>query len=173
MKSRSAVVGAVVTAVALAAGVAYATIPDGQGVIHACYKTDNGQLRIVDDADCNPSETSLSWSQVGPEGLAGAKGDAGPKGDPGADGAQGPSGLASVIHVSHVFQTSFQITGGDVPCPSGTTVLGGGASGNPDMDLVESGPDDPDFPHAWHVIARNTTASGTWSFTGYVLCGSS
>src|SRR4029450_4111131 len=108
MKSRSAVVGAVVTAVALAAGVAYATIPDGQGVIHACYKTDNGQLRIVDDAGCNPSETSRSWRQVGPGGLGGGKGDAGPKGDPGADGAQGPSGLASVIHVSHVFQTSFQ-----------------------------------------------------------------
>jgi hypothetical protein len=173
MKSRSAVVVAIAAAVALAAGVAYATIPDGQGVIHACYKSDGGQLRVVDAASCNPSETALTWSQAGPQGPPGEKGDPGPKGDPGADGSQGPSGLASVIHVAHVFQTSFQITGGDVPCPSGTTVLGGGASGNSEMDLVESGPDDPEFPHAWHVIVRNTSASGTWSFTGYVLCGAS
>jgi hypothetical protein len=68
---------------ALAAGVAYATIPDGQGVIHACFKTDSGQLRVSDAGACNPSETPLSWSQAGP---------AGPQGPPGPQGLAGPPG---------------------------------------------------------------------------------
>jgi hypothetical protein len=34
-----------VTALVIAAGVAYASIPDGSGVIHACYKHD-GDLRF-------------------------------------------------------------------------------------------------------------------------------
>jgi hypothetical protein len=90
-------IGAMV--VAVATGVAWATIPDGQGIIHGCYKTDNGQLRVVDAASCNASETPLSWRQTGPQGVPGAQGPPGPKGDPGAPGAAGPSGLASVIRV--------------------------------------------------------------------------
>jgi hypothetical protein len=58
-------------ALALAGGVAYAIIPDSQGVIHACYKTENGQLRVVDGDGCTPSETPLSWNQTGPPGPPG------------------------------------------------------------------------------------------------------
>jgi hypothetical protein len=36
----------------LAATVAFAQIPDSNGVIHACYHTGNGGIRVVDD----PSE---------------------------------------------------------------------------------------------------------------------
>jgi Collagen triple helix repeat (20 copies) len=89
----------------LAGGVAYAAIPDGGGVFHACYKTDNGQLRLVDSASqCNPSETATQWSQTGPQGPAGPEGAVGPqgpqglqgdpgdKGDPGPAGPEGPQG---------------------------------------------------------------------------------
>ena len=32
--------------------------------IHGCVKNSNGQLRVVDDpSECNPSETSIDWSQ--------------------------------------------------------------------------------------------------------------
>jgi len=73
-----------VCGIALGAGVAYAAIPDGSGVFHACYKTNGGQVRLVDSAsDCNGSETSTQWSQTGPEGPAGPQGEQGPQGDPG------------------------------------------------------------------------------------------
>lgn len=118
-------IGIGVIVVAVAAGVAWATIPDGQGVIHTCFKTDNGQLRVVDSAACNASETPLSWSQTGPQGTPGPQGPPGPQGDPGAVGPTGPSGLASVIRVQQTFDTTAEVTGGDVACPEGTTVLGG------------------------------------------------
>jgi len=161
--------------VALVAGVAYASIPDAQGVIHACYKTDSGQVRVIDDGACLPSEAALEWSQTGPQGLPGPKGDQGPKGDPGPPGPPGPSGLASVVRVQKAFQTSAQVVGGNIDCPDGTVLLGGGASGDPNMDLEESSPVDPSPGFVYvsgHVSARNLAASGTWSFTGYALCGS-
>jgi Collagen triple helix repeat (20 copies) len=79
--------------VGIAAGIAgavQAAIPDSNGVIHGCYKQQNGQLRVIDQGDsCRPSETSLSWSQTGPQG---PQGPPGPKGDIGAMGPQGPQG---------------------------------------------------------------------------------
>jgi hypothetical protein len=61
----AAVVGGASTAVVMAA------IPDGNGVIHACYRNSaglldpKGNLRIIDDASdsCTGQETSLIWDQ--------------------------------------------------------------------------------------------------------------
>jgi hypothetical protein len=50
-------------------GVAYATIPDGKGVIHGCYKKSSGKLRVIDTdagASCGPAEEAISWNQAGP-----------------------------------------------------------------------------------------------------------
>jgi lipopolysaccharide/colanic/teichoic acid biosynthesis glycosyltransferase len=35
-------------------------------VINGCYKSGNGQLRVIDPAtdSCHPSETAISWSQA-------------------------------------------------------------------------------------------------------------
>jgi len=42
-------------------------IPDAQGVIHACFKKQNGQLRVVESSsECLPSEDSLTWEQGQP-----------------------------------------------------------------------------------------------------------
>jgi hypothetical protein len=52
----------------LAGGIAYAAIPDANGTIHACYKTSNGSLRVIDPGaggTCNSSETGLSWDSLG------------------------------------------------------------------------------------------------------------
>jgi hypothetical protein len=55
VSSRSRVAGSLALARALAAGIAYAAIPDSGGVIHACFKSNNGQVRLVGSAaDCNP-----------------------------------------------------------------------------------------------------------------------
>ena len=58
-----------VVLVAIAGGVTYAVADiGGGGVINGCYKSQNGQLRLIDPASdsCLPSETAISWSQTGP-----------------------------------------------------------------------------------------------------------
>ena len=99
-----------VAVVAIAGGVTYAVADiGGGGVINGCYKSQNGQLRLVDPTTdhCLPSETAISWGQTGtqgptgpagpqgptgPQGPAGPTGPQGPKGDTGATGPQGPKG---------------------------------------------------------------------------------
>ena len=71
-----------------AVAVAQAAIPDEDGVIHACYANNNGDLRVVDGESCRNNETELSWSQAGPEG---AEGPQGPEGPVGPQGPQGNS----------------------------------------------------------------------------------
>lgn len=92
-------VGAVVI-VAIAGGVTYAVADiGGGGVINACYKSQNGQLRLVDPATdhCLPSETAISWGQTGTQGPAGPTGPQGAKGDKG-DPGQPATELWAVIN---------------------------------------------------------------------------
>jgi hypothetical protein len=92
-----------VAVVAIAGGVTYAVADiGGGGVINGCYKSQNGQLRLIDPAadNCLPSETAISWGQTGTQGPKGDKGDKGdpgpqgPKGDKGDKGDPGPQGPA-------------------------------------------------------------------------------
>jgi hypothetical protein len=47
-------------------GVAFATIPDSSGTIHACYQKNGGSLRVVGSAAaCRSSEQPLDWDQHG------------------------------------------------------------------------------------------------------------
>lgn len=93
---RSKILFAVAIAAVALAGAAVASIPDGDGVIHACRKVDGGALRAVGRASaCRSSERALAWNKrghVGPAGPAGAQGPAGPKGATGAQGPEGPQG---------------------------------------------------------------------------------
>ena len=87
--SRLALAVAAVAVLAIAGAVTYAVADiGGGGVINGCYKSQNGQLRVIDPAtdSCNPSEKAISWSQTGPSGAKGATGATG------ATGAQGPTG---------------------------------------------------------------------------------
>src|SRR5262249_48863203 len=63
----------------------YATIPDSNGVIHACYNKSGGSIRVMYDSvtKCSANETSWNWNVTGP---------AGPTGPPGTQGLQGPTG---------------------------------------------------------------------------------
>jgi len=74
--------------------VAFASIPDGNGVIHTCYGKSGGSLRVIDatNTSCGSNELSLNFNQQGPAGAQGPVGPQGPKGDTGATGATGPSG---------------------------------------------------------------------------------
>src|SRR5262245_12452057 len=83
---------------AIAAGsVAFAAVPDGNGVIHGCYgkpgTTHAGYLRAIDTAQgmsCASSENPLDWNQTGAPGLPGQKGEKGDKGDKGDPGPSTP-----------------------------------------------------------------------------------
>jgi hypothetical protein len=75
------------------AGGAYALTVGTGGVIHACYKKANGNLRIVRaGAKCSKSERTIAWNQTGPQGTQGAQGPQGPQGQPGGQGQQGAPG---------------------------------------------------------------------------------
>src|SRR5436189_24547 len=91
---RIAVFTVVLITAALAATVAFGQIPDSDGVIHACYHTGNGGIRVVNDGtECSSGESPLDWYQVGATGGQGPQGPAGPAGADGADGPQGLQGL--------------------------------------------------------------------------------
>lgn len=87
---------------------AMASIPDSSGVIHGCYRTTTGELRVIDSAtsSCLGDETSLNWSQ-GP-------------------GTAGPDGLAvTVVDASQGYPS----TQAYAECPAGEPyVIGGGGS---------------------------------------------
>jgi hypothetical protein len=81
------------------AGVAYATIPDSNGVYTACKLNATGTIRLIDPSlsgllgRCNASlETQINWNQKGQKGDPGAAGAPGAKGDPGAPGEKGEKG---------------------------------------------------------------------------------
>lgn len=98
--------GLVVGVLVAAGGVAYAAVPDGNGVIHACYGVDakgnvtnSAVLRITDAASpnkdaqaCKSGEMALTWNQRGPQGPQGIQGQQGPQGLPGQNGAPGATG---------------------------------------------------------------------------------
>ena len=49
-------------------GIAWATIPDSAGVLHGCYNTTTGALRVIDPSKgqtCASGEAALSWNQSG------------------------------------------------------------------------------------------------------------
>ena len=84
-----------VAVVAIAGGITYAFADiGGGGVINGCYKTQNGQLRVIDPATghCLPSETAISWNQTGTQGPPGPIGPQGPTGPQGPKGDKGDPG---------------------------------------------------------------------------------
>ena len=98
-----ACVGAILV---VSAGIAYAAIPDPNGVINGCYSSGQGQLRVIDMENgdqCKNNETAISWNQqgpqgipgpIGPQGLQGIQGQQGETGATGSTGATGPQGPA-------------------------------------------------------------------------------
>jgi len=94
---RSRLQTAVVTAIvvgSLTAGVSYASIPDGNGVITGCYKPSNTvtPLKVIDTArrsECPNGYDSVTWNQTGAQGPAGPQGVQGPQGPQGSPGISG------------------------------------------------------------------------------------
>src|SRR6516225_3908697 len=115
---------------AVAAGVAYATVPDSQGLIHSCIR--NGAIRIIDtDAGqtCKAGESALQWSQTGPQGPPGSQGQPGSQGDQGEQGPpglQGPPGQDAVSLWAAVDDQAKLVHGSGVLGITGPGLLGTG-----------------------------------------------
>src|SRR5579862_8663149 len=129
IRRRGLLIAAAIAVLAIGAGVAYATIPDSGGTIHGCYDNKSGQLRVIDPSAggaCTNKETSLSWSQTGPQG---------PPGQNGTNGTNGTNGVSGY----EIVTKTLPLPGGfddepgtgqidDVSCPTGKKVLGGGVT---------------------------------------------
>jgi hypothetical protein len=65
--------------------------------LKACANKRTGVMRYIAKGSCKKTETSLSWNQIGSQGLpgaAGTNGTAGAKGDTGPAGTKGDTGTA-------------------------------------------------------------------------------
>jgi hypothetical protein len=111
------------------AGVAYATIPDGNGVFTACKLNATGTIRLIDPSlsgplgRCSTSlETQIGWNQRGQQGLPGPQGAKGEKGDPGKDGV-------GVTSANEPAGTKCAYGGSAFTAANGTTYACNGAPG--------------------------------------------
>ena len=111
-----------------AAGVAYATIPDGGRVYTACMLNATGTIRLIDPSlpatnpmsRCAARETQIDWNQKGQTGEPGPQGLQGASGATGAAGKDGNDGLSV---------TSTALAPGDANCANGGSQFTS-ASGN-------------------------------------------
>ncbi len=172
---RSVAALGVAAAVAAAGGVAYATVPDGAGVVHGCYATTftagrSGQLRVIDTGKsqvCQSGEQPLDWNQKGPTGPQG------PQGPPGPQGPQGPPGLSGYESVEILGSFTLPASQGDhltAPCPKGKRAIGGGGAVR-DFTLKGSEPDPNNPQTGWTVTFENATGNTLMDFvTAFAIC---
>jgi hypothetical protein len=182
MRSRivmAAAGGAVVLSLA-GFGIASAAIPDGSGVIHACYQSPppahGANLQVIDTGaggSCAGGAASITWSQQGPTGPQGATG---PTGATGAMGAAGPSTAGSSGLDTQIVRATGQVSA-TATCPSDHPyVLGGGGYdangpfiGNsyPDSAPGSSESETGTGPHAWTV---NAESGFNDTMVAYAIC---
>lgn len=127
--------GAGVALVACAAGgVAYAAIPDSNGVIHSCYQKNVGNLRVVDTEAgqaCRPSEEPLDLNVSGTPGPSGTTGPQGPTGPPGPAGGGAPgvwdaTASASIAQQGSATIVSLSLPAGNYFVVAKASIFGGG-----------------------------------------------
>jgi hypothetical protein len=156
------IVPAALVLVVAASTVALASIPDSNGVIHACRNKATGALRVIDsDAgrQCLPTEAALTWNQTGPQGPPGAGGTGRELVERSVLIETDPPG-SDQIEINQVVQ-----------CPAGKAAVNGGYRFDPPRGgfadgqrQVFGGPDGND----WRVLDRRITNPEPYPF-GVVL----
>jgi Divergent InlB B-repeat domain len=136
-----AIGGAAVAALAVAAGIAYATIPGPDKVFSACMLKSVGTIRLIDKSlpapnfmsHCTDKETEIAWNQAGQPGPPGSPGLQGAKGDPGAPGTNGTDGKDGVSVTTASEQAGANCADGGVKltAANGTGYVCNGKDGAP------------------------------------------
>jgi hypothetical protein len=139
-----------------AGGVAYASIPAPDGVIHGCYKTSGpaqGAVIVIDSAaSCPSGYAALNWSQTGPQGPAGTV----------------PSGsVYDAVRWVGSFQTSTPPY--TVSCPSDRVVISGSARAGDDIPLVTKPADSNSFRTTMDITVPASIPVGTY-ISWYMTC---
>jgi hypothetical protein len=169
-------------------------IPGTDGVIHGCYQTEQGMLRVVPaEQECRASELALQWNARGPQGETGpagphgepgAKGEPGAQGLPGTDGAPGRQGETGPPGLSgHEIVRADALQNEILPrfwvaharCPEGKRVLGGGlgTGGFPEdlRDKVIITANRPSGDAVWLVsMFVIDEIDRFWRVTAYAIC---
>jgi hypothetical protein len=158
MTRRLTIAASIVGLGAIAASIAYATIPDTGGVIRSCYDKDNGNVRLIDPASpvkdrnsCRTNERALNWNMQGLKGDSGTNGTNGTNGTDGVDGSDGAPGTDGISGYAIVSE-HFVFGEGTVLCTDGKHVIGGGA----EMD-ASTGTLSASGPHGsigWHALGK-------------------
>jgi hypothetical protein len=114
LRKRLALIVTALLLVGVGAGIAYASIPGPDGVIHGCYKNSTpaqGALIAVDSAaSCPSGYTALNWNQTGPQGPA------------------GPPGLSNFMHAASEVYVSQTGHFAGLNCPPGYIAIDGTAA---------------------------------------------
>jgi hypothetical protein len=155
-RSRGRLAVLVVAGIAVAGGVAYATIPDSGNVYTACMLNKIGTIRLIDPSlgnssamgHCSALETKITWQQQGQ------------KGDPGLPGVPGRNGTDGVS------PTVAQLASGDSRCAAGGAAI---TDARGSTAFVCSGQNGKDFAGSF------TSPNGQYSLkvddTGIVITG--
>ena len=158
MRKAITIAAAAVASLTVLSGVAMASIPGPDGVIHACRKNNTGDLRVIDsEASCPSGYTAMNW-QVG-GGLS-----------------QVQTIEDSVDIPANYSQNKITVT---VRCPSGTNTVGGGGRGPETPDgawvIYQSAPlRNAGQTIGWYVqlIRVGTVYESQTTAFGYALCAS-
>jgi len=131
---------------ALAGGVAYATIPNSTtAVISGCYGKTTGLLRVIDaqaGKTCTSLEVPISWNQQGPSGIAGEPGAPGQDGEDGAPGVDGKDGVpgdpfsGNFVSPNGLYSITVNDTGILLKSPSASVELKGGSLDIKNANLI-------------------------------------
>jgi hypothetical protein len=128
----------------VAVRVVLATIPDANKVIHACYATATGDLRVIDSpaTGCKSNETAIAWSQ---------------------------SGISEYEIVKETrTATTGAFTVANAKCSAGNSLLGGGYHTN-NVPVHQSFPQTTGSnTPSWQVAVTNPSADE--DFTAYAIC---
>ncbi len=171
-----------VSALALAAGSVYGTIPDSSGTIHGCYKPEDAgkpsgaTLSIIDTelgVACKPGYAELTFSRQGPpgpEGAQGQQGPIGPVGPQGPIGPQGPAGTQGPQGPPGPGLTSLDELRG-LPCKAGagTTVVSYDSPDPGDVALICDVTATPPPPPTFETMTLIAIADGATGSIGQIV----
>jgi hypothetical protein len=154
----SIVVGAMAM-VLVGVGIAWASIPGADGVIHGCRKNTDGSLRAIDSAaTCPNGWTSLNWAQAG-----------------------GAGAQVAQVNVTVAYGQSPGTTAqGIANCPAGMAATGGGYTSIGSLDekwvpIIDNPTVQSGKATGWQVVIEMEgtplpPGSGNAVLTVYALC---